>query len=124
MLLNGLFGVFHPKGQRAIFDCRPANSGEVRLPGTRLPNGPMLARLRIPRGFGLRGSGDDLENFFYQLTEAESMIPRRAFGSRSRELQRASWAWTRVHDTACASGSLEWGPPTPRTSPKRYTSMF
>ncbi len=70
LLLNGHFGVFHSQVQRAIFDCRPANSGELRLPWTRLPNGPMLVRLRIRRGQGLRGSGDDLGNFFYQLTEA------------------------------------------------------
>ena len=81
-LLNGAFAVAHKKGQRAIFDCRPANASERRLTWGSLPAGPMFCGLRIPRALGLRGSGDDLENWFYQLQEAGEMIPRRAFGRR------------------------------------------
>ncbi len=69
-LLNGLFAVEHSSGQRAIFDCRPANSSEVRLPWTRLPAGPQLTWLRVSRLEAVRGSGDDVANYFYQLSEA------------------------------------------------------
>ncbi len=77
-LLNSRLAVHHKKGQRDIFDRRPSNEGEHRLPWTRLPAGFMLCRLRVPAGFGLRGSGDDLESYFYQRTKAECMVPRRA----------------------------------------------
>ena len=82
LLLNGCFAVFHPKGQRCIFDCRPANAGELRLPWCRLPIGPMLCWLQVSRREIIRGSGDDLSNWFYQLNEAPSMHSRRAFGRR------------------------------------------
>ena len=79
-LLNGCFGVPHKHGLRAIFDCRPANQGERRLRWTCLPCGPMLAWLRLRRSEGLRASGDDLSNWFYQLSETPGLVPRRAFG--------------------------------------------
>jgi hypothetical protein len=80
LLLNGCFGVPHPKGMRAIFDCRPANEGEARLRWSCLPNGAQITWLRLLRSEGLRGSGDDLSNWFYQLRESEALVPRRAFG--------------------------------------------
>ena len=80
LLLNGFFAVDHKKGQRAIVDCRPANTGETRLRFSTLPTGPMLCHLRLHRTGGLRGSGDDLANWFYQLKEAPPVLPRRAFG--------------------------------------------
>ena len=36
LLLNGLFAVHHKRGQRAIFDLRPANFDETRLRWCRL----------------------------------------------------------------------------------------
>jgi hypothetical protein len=82
LLLNGCFAVPHRKGQRAIFYGRPANAGEARLRWATLPNGPMLCDITLKRDEVLRASGDDLENYFYQWAEAESAIPRRAFGRR------------------------------------------
>ena len=45
----------------------PKNWCEKRFNWARLPCGPQLSRLLIPRGCGVRGSGDDLKNFFYNL---------------------------------------------------------
>ncbi len=80
LLLNGCFAVWHEHGQRAIFDCRPSNPGEERLRFTVLPNGCILASLRLGRQEGLRGSGDDLSNWFYQMKESPELWGRRAFG--------------------------------------------
>ena len=44
LLVNGLFAVHHPKGQRAIFDLRPANWTEHRLKWSILPRGRPLAK--------------------------------------------------------------------------------
>ena len=82
LILNGLFAVHHKQGQRAIFDLRPANHDEVRLRWSKLPSGPMLSCFRLEPNMILRGSGDDLETYFYHWSEAESMIPRRAFGRK------------------------------------------
>jgi hypothetical protein len=89
LLLNGAFGVPHRKGQRAIFDCRPSNAGEERLRWGTLPCGVMLSWIRLLRGETVRGSGDDLSNWFYQLQESPSLVPRRAFG-RSISSDRAA----------------------------------
>ena len=80
LLLNGCFGVAHPKGMRAIFDCRPANHGERRMRWMSLPCGPMLVNCRLRAHEALRGSGDDLSNWFYQLSECSDLVSRRAFG--------------------------------------------
>ncbi len=63
LLLGGLFGVAHKSGQRAIFDQRPFNPGELR-----------------PLADGVHAVRDDLVNYFYQLEEAACMLKRRAFG--------------------------------------------
>ena len=81
-IVNGGFGVWHRKGQRAIFDLRPANMGERRFRWGHLPLGPMLSRVLLGPREGLRGSGDDLENYFYQWTEAPGLLPRRAVGRK------------------------------------------
>ena len=80
LLLNGLFGVHHRHGQRAIFDLRPANHSEGRLRWSTLPLGSMFSFFRLSPDKCLRGSGDDLETYFYHWQESESMVPRRAFG--------------------------------------------
>ncbi len=64
LLLNGFFGVRHPKGQRPIFDSRPANAGKVRPPWGHLSTGFMLTGLRVSLQEVIRGSGDDLEVYF------------------------------------------------------------
>ena len=89
-LINGAFAVWHKKGQRLIIDLRPANAGEARLAWLWLPLGPMLARYRLPPGYGLRVSRDDLESYFYPLLEAAGALPRRAVG---RAFDSATAAW-------------------------------
>lgn len=80
-LLAGLFSVPHKQEyDRLIFDRRPANAGEVRLAWSHLPYGPQLCRLIVREGEVVRGSGDDLRTFFYQLLNAPSSLPRNCFG--------------------------------------------
>jgi len=77
LLLNGLFCVKHKLDfDRLIIDRRPANAGEVPLDWTALPYGPQLGRLQLPRGHVLRGSGDDLKTWFYQLKCLEAALSR------------------------------------------------
>ena len=63
-----------------IFDRTPQNDGELRLGWVALPLGAQMCRLVIPRGFGIRGSGDDLRSYFNQLKNLEEAVPRSAFG--------------------------------------------
>ncbi len=65
---------------RAIFDCRPADAVEQRLHWTCLPTGVMFSWLRLAHDEVIRGSGDDLANWFYQLKECPDLVSRRAFG--------------------------------------------
>ena len=44
--------------------------------------GPMLGKLRLRSHEGLRGSGDDLRTYFYQLRRHDSGLARNAFGRR------------------------------------------
>ncbi len=54
-LLNGCFALHHRKGQRDIFDARLANCGELRLPWTALPRGPVFVWARLMRTEALGG---------------------------------------------------------------------
>eukprot|EP00972_Heterocapsa_arctica_P041004 6043707-Heterocapsa_arctica.AAC.1 len=83
LLLGGMFCAAHKElSDRLIFDRRPQNAGEARCPWAELPLGPMLARLRLRSHEGLRGSGDDLRTYFYQLRRHDSGLARNAFGRR------------------------------------------
>ena len=80
-LLGGLFSVAHKEhSDRLIFDRRPQNFSEARLDWSFLPLGQQLTRIWIPPGHGIRGSGDDLKSYFYQLRNAETSVKRSAFG--------------------------------------------
>ena len=84
----GLHGMQHREGiglVRQLVVDTAANAGEHRLNWARLPLGPMLARIVLRDDEGIRGSGDDLTSYFYQLGQIESMLPRNAFGRRVRE---------------------------------------
>ena len=81
LLLAGMFAVPHKHdSDRLIVDRRPANQGEHRLHWSELPYGPMLTRLHLQPHEVLRGTGDDLRTFFYQLENAPEAITRNAFG--------------------------------------------
>eukprot|EP00972_Heterocapsa_arctica_P055548 8194174-Heterocapsa_arctica.AAC.1 len=77
-----LFLLSKELSDRLIFDRRPQHAGEARCPWAELPLGPMLARLRLRSHKGLRGSGDDLRTYFYQLKRHDSGLARNAFGRR------------------------------------------
>ena len=85
LLLAGWFGVPHSEGrQRLIFDRRPQNLSEGQLDWLRLPHGSQLTRLVVAPHETIRGWGDDLSNWFYQLRHDDSWIPRNAAGRRLR----------------------------------------
>ncbi len=62
----------------------------------------MLTRLRFSRLEALRGSGDDFENWFYQLDEAPGMIHRKAFSRKiyGAEAQRLGGEPSKSHRLA------------------------
>ncbi len=80
-LLGGLFAVEHKAvSDRLIFDRRPQNFCEHQLNWSRLPYGPQLCRLVLKDHEGVRGSGDDLRTWFYQLRNAPAARSRNVFG--------------------------------------------
>jgi len=83
LILAGLFTVAHKKLlDRLIFDRRPQNYHEYRYQWARLPLGPQLCRILLDSKHGLRGSGDDLRTYFYQLKQCSRALSRNAFGER------------------------------------------
>jgi len=80
-LLAGLFCVGHKKNKlRLIIDRRPQNSTENRLCWETLPHGSLLSQVFISPDQHLRGSGDDLSNYFYLLSHAPNWTHRNCFG--------------------------------------------
>ena len=68
LLLAGLFAVPHKEdSDRMIFDRRPRNFEEVRLGCAKLPHGSQFCRLILEPSETIRGSGEDLSTYFYQL---------------------------------------------------------
>ena len=77
----GLFAVPHKcDSDRIICDRRPLNELERRLVWAKLPHGALLTQLIVPKGFSVRGSGDDLSNYFYLLQHRPEWLPRNAVG--------------------------------------------
>ena len=77
----GLFAVPHkPDSDRIICDRRPLNELERRLVWARLPHGALLTQLIVPKGFSVRGSGDDLSNYFYLLEQKPEWLHRNVVG--------------------------------------------
>ena len=77
LITGGLFAVDHkPDSDRIILDRRPFNELERRLVWARLPHGSLLTQLIVPKGFSVRGSGDDLSNYFYLLKHNTDWLPR------------------------------------------------
>ena len=80
-ILSGLFAVAHKaSSDRLIIDRRPANRTEGRLGWARLPHGTLLCKIRLPPDKTLRGSADDLQNYFYQLASPSEIRERSSFG--------------------------------------------
>ena len=81
IISGGLFAVDHKShSDRIILDRRPFNELERRLVWARLPHGSLLTQLIVPKGFSIRGSGDDLSNYFYLLKHHEDWLPRNTVG--------------------------------------------
>ena len=77
----GLFAVPHkPDSDRIICDRRPLNELERRLVWAKLPHGALLTQLIVPKGFSVRGSGDDLSNYFYLLQHKPEWLHRNTVG--------------------------------------------
>ena len=75
LLLAGGFSVFHKEhANRFVFDRRPQNFGEKRLGWARLPLGSQFVRLVLSNNEGIRGSGDDLRSWFYQLKDVPDAL--------------------------------------------------
>ena len=83
LLLGGLFCVAKDaERDRLIFDRRPENATMKRLNWAKLPSGSCSRRMLLEDDQVLRGSGDDLSNFYYQLALPDSYLKFNGFGRR------------------------------------------
>ncbi len=92
LLCGGFFCV--PKNtseDRLIFDRRPENSTMERIVWAKLPAGACFTRMLLEPNQYLRGSGDDLRNFYYTLKLPESWVKYNSVGRRvdARVVQEA-----------------------------------
>ena len=81
LLTGGLFCVAKNETEdRLIFDRRPENATMHRLAWERLPSGACFTRMLLGDKQFLRGSGDDLRNFYYTLRLPDSWIRYNSVG--------------------------------------------
>ena len=67
---------------RLIFDRRPENATMNRLQCAKLPSGACFCKLRLRSNQYLRGSGDDLRNYYYALALSENSVKFNSVGRR------------------------------------------
>ena len=103
LLVGGLFGVAKNEAEdRLIFDRRPENATMEKLPWAKLPSGACFTRLLLSPEEYLRGSGDDLRNYYYTLRLPENWVKHNAVGRRlSPEVQRELGLCPRRHYRLC-----------------------
>ena len=78
----GFFAVPHkPETDRIITDRRPQNCTEDRLEWAELPQGCLLCQLILHDGESVRGSGDDISNYFHLLKHRHAWVCRNAVGN-------------------------------------------
>ncbi|CAE7553167.1 unnamed protein product, partial [Symbiodinium sp. CCMP2456] len=83
LLVGGLFGVAKNEAEdRLIFDRRPENATMEKISWAKLPSGACFTRLLLSPEEYLRGSGDDLRNYYYTLRLPENWIKHTAVGRR------------------------------------------
>jgi len=83
LLSGGLFGVGkNDLEDRLIYDRRPENATMAKLAWAHLPSGACYTRMLLDPCEFLRGSGDDLRNFYYTLRLPENWIRFNSFGRR------------------------------------------
>ncbi len=81
VITGGLFCVkSKPLFDRLINDRRPFNAVEDQLGWAELPQGCMYCQAVLGPGDSIRGSGDDLSNYFYMLQHHPNWIPRNVVG--------------------------------------------
>ena len=81
IISGGLFAVPHKTDtDRIICDRRPMNELERRLIWAKLPHGCLLTQIILPKECSIRGSGDDLSNYFYLLRHRPEWIHRNCVG--------------------------------------------
>jgi hypothetical protein len=89
-IVGGFFAVPKPpkpdklKRQMLIFDRRPQNQTERRLPWVSLPHACLFRRAVLGRRMCMRGSGKDLSNFYLALRHHSAWWGRNAVGRRVR----------------------------------------
>ena len=82
IISGGLFAVPHKEtSDRIICDRRPINELERRLVWAKLPHGSLLTQIILPKNCSIRGSGDDLSNYFYLLKHRQDWLHRNTVGS-------------------------------------------
>ena len=80
-ITGGLFAVDRkPSSDRIILDRRPFNELERRLVWAKSSHGSLLTQIIVPPGFSIRGSGDDLSNYFTFEKHNPEWLPRNIVG--------------------------------------------
>ena len=83
LLSGGLFGVGkNEQEDRLIYDRRPENATMDKLGWAHLPSGACYTRMLLDPCEYLRGSGDDLRNFYYTLKLPDNWVRYNSFGRR------------------------------------------
>ncbi|CAE7383354.1 unnamed protein product, partial [Symbiodinium microadriaticum] len=83
LLAGGLFCVGkNAQEDRLIYDRRPENGTMPRLRWAELPSGACFTRMLLRPDQYLRGSGDDLRNYYYSLKLPENWIRFNSVGRR------------------------------------------
>ena len=81
LLVGGLFCVKkNEEEDRLIFDRRPENATMERVHWSNLPAGACFSRMLLEPSEFLRGSGDDLRNYYYALRLPEGWVKYNAVG--------------------------------------------
>lgn len=83
LLVGGLFSVAKNETEdRLIFDRRPQNATMQKLTWAHLPAGACFSRMTLAPNEFVRGSGDDLRNYYYALRLPSNWIKYNAVGRR------------------------------------------
>ena len=103
LLVGGLFSVLkNEREDRLIFDRRPENATMHRLRWAKLPSGACFTKLLLGECEYLRGSGDDLRNYYYMLRLPSNWVRFNAAGRRvSAQVLREQGLDPRVPHRAC-----------------------
>ena len=83
LMVGGLFCVAKNSAEdRLIYDRRPENATMPRLDWARLPNASCFTRMLLKPNQYVRGSGDDLRNYYYMLKLPENWVRFNGVGRR------------------------------------------